>query len=95
MNEEMIEDIVEVEETISSSSQTIEEDTANPEILVDKNTGEGMQNIIHTEESAEQVIVKKKSKVLPLIILFTLLILDIVAIAIYIIGIDKVISFIK
>jgi len=37
----------------------------------------------------------KKSKVLPLILLILLLILDISALVIYLIGVEKVISFIK
>ena len=45
------------------------------------------------EEPLEEM--PKKSKVLPLIFLILFLILDIAALVIYLIGIEKVISFIK
>ena len=96
-NEEMIEEIVEVEETINEPQQSIVENSINTEALEENiATASGESDkVSEVQETTNQVVVKKKSKVLPLIILFTLLILDIAAIAIYIIGIDKVLSFIK
>lgn len=94
-SEEMIEEIDEVEES-TDTSQSVVEDSTTGEIIEEKimDISEETDSSV-TVEASNEIVVKKKSKVLPLIILFTLLVLDIAAIAIYIIGIDKVLSFIK
>lgn len=57
------------------------------------NVQDNMQQV--EQPQAAEVYIPKKSKALPLIILFTLLIIDIALIVIYIIGPSKVLSFIK
>lgn len=103
-NEEMIEDITEVEEAVptsneqTNSNEVVTEQVINDstnEVIADNNSSAENVDILSESAPQQQVETKKKSKAPALIILFILLILDIAAIAIYIIGIDKVISFIK
>lgn len=103
-NEEMIEDITEVEEVIPTNNEQINSNEVVTEqvisdfideVVTDNNSSAENVESLSESEPQQQVETKKKSKAPALIILFILLILDIAAITIYIIGIDKVISFIK
>ena len=91
--EEIIEDINEVEEEslddtvvlddISKMDKVEETDSENGDLITD----EAIEEYIKTES--------RKKKKLIIAILSILLVLDIAALVIYIIGVDKVIGFIK
>ena len=92
--EEMIEEINETTSSDESAAEVSTKNTAGTdemtEIIDDSST-------TVTKEEADLInsVYKKKSKVPILILLSFLLFLDIAALVIYIIGINKVLSFIK
>lgn len=97
-NEEIIEDINEVE----SAKEESLDDTVVLEDISKIDDSEFKEEVSSdseeiTDEAVEEYIKKdkKKKKTLLIIILSILLVLDIAALVIYIIGIDKVIGFIK
>ncbi len=80
------------EETMSENES--EDENNNSEEVSDSKTLEENNDLDkEKDETAEEL--PKKSKVPAIVILSILLILDIAALVIYIIGIEKVISFIK
>ena len=98
-NEEMIEDINEVEtikeETLDDT--VVLEDISKIDDMEFKEDSTGENNSEVTDEAVEEYIKKsnKKKKTLLIVLLSILLVLDITALVIYIIGIDKVVGFIK
>ena len=75
-------------------NQNVSNEQINGQVGVQEaNVQDNMQQV--EQPQAAEDYIPKKSKVLPLIILFTLLIIDIALIVIYIIGPSKVLSFIK
>lgn len=102
-NEEMIDVINESEELTSSDGVNEQEQTQSQDVTESKSEEEIMD--ITEDKSSEDTaanesdlinsVYKKKSKAPLLVILSILLILDIAALVIYLIGIEKVLSFIK
>ena len=76
------------------ANQNVTNEQINGQTGVQEANAQGNMQQVGQPQEAE-VYIPKKSKVLPLIILFTLLIIDIALIVIYIIGPSKVLSFIK
>lgn len=96
--EEMIEDINEVE----SAKEESLDDTVVLEDISKIDDSEFKEEVSSdseeiTDEAVEEYIKKdkKKKKTLLIVILSILLVLDIAALVIYLIGIDKVLGFIK
>lgn len=99
-NEEMIEEINDIEE----ANNTNLDDTVVLEDISKIDSIEGVNNDTIsensnevTDEAIEEYIKndKKKKKIILITLLSILLVLDIIALVIYIIGVDKVIGFIK
>lgn len=94
--EEMIEDL-DIVETVSEETIKFEPITEPVNEVVNAEVSEetSAEEAQVQEEQQEIVVEPKKSKVPLLVFLIILLILDIAALVIYIIGIDKVLGFIK
>lgn len=94
-NEEMIEEINEVEE---SKSENLDDTVVLDDISKIDNVESNSENSdLITDEAVEEYIKAedKKKKKLIIAILTILLVFDIAALVIYMIGVDKVIGFIK
>lgn len=77
----------------SNTSENLSEVTNNNEVLETSATEEVVEN---KEDANKEVIeVPKKRKVFLIVLLSIFLLLDIAALVIYIVGIDKVLGFIK
>lgn len=105
-NTDMIEEIEEVETTENNDDEFVDitkENINDKSDIVENEEKETVNDINEqektgeqeTEETENEVILPSRNKKPIIIILSILLVLDIAALVIYLIGIDKVISFIK
>ena len=99
-NEDVLEDIEDIEEIEEAPK---EEELANDDVILEdaskNDNGETDSKISDAEETLDNAALnaeKKNNKKVPIIVLLSvLLVIDIAALVIYLIGIEKVISFIK
>ena len=101
-NEEMIDVINESEELTSGANAESEQaqiqdasELKSEEEVMDITEDKPVEDASDDESALINSVYKKKSKVPLLVILSILLVLDIAALVIYLIGIEKVLSFIK
>lgn len=99
-NEEMIEEINDIEEANNTNldDTVVLEDISKIDSIEEVNNDTISENSNEvTDEAIEEYIKndKKKKKIILITLLSILLVLDIIALVIYIIGVDKVIGFIK